>query len=53
MRFKYDSNMKAMCINETTREFERKDVSDPVCHDEFGVKIKVKACAVKIAAKSC
>ena len=41
--------MKAMCINETTRAFEWKDVPDPVCHDEFDVKIKVKACAVNRA----
>ena len=41
--------MKAMCINETTRAFEWKEVANPVCHDEFDVKIKVKACAVNRA----
>ena len=41
--------MKAMCIEENTREFLWQDVPDAVCHDEFNVKIRVKACAVNRA----
>ena len=41
--------MKAMCIEENTREFLWQDVPDAVCHGEFNVKILVKACAVNRA----
>ena len=37
--------VKAMCIDEN-RNFIWKDVDDPVCHDEFDVKLKVEACAI-------
>ena len=40
--------MKAMCIDEG-KNFAWQDVADPVCHDEFDVKIAVKACAVNRA----
>ena len=34
--------MKAMCIDES-KNFVWRDVDDPVCHDEFDVKLKVEA----------
>lgn len=40
--------MKAMCID-SNKNFVWQDVPDPVCHDEFDVKIKVKACALNRA----
>lgn len=40
--------MKAMCIN-ANKEFVWQDVPDPVCHDEFNVKIKIRACAINRA----
>ena len=40
--------MKAMCIT-ANKEFAWQDVPDPVCHDEFSVKIKIKACAINRA----
>ena len=40
--------MKAMCIN-ANREFVWQDVPDPVCHDEFNVKIRIRACAINRA----
>lgn len=41
-------SMKAMCLNEKS-EFVWQDVPDPACHDEFDVKIRVKACALNRA----
>ena len=40
--------MKAMCIDEN-RNFIWRDVPDPVCHGEFDVKLRVKACALNRA----
>ncbi|MBQ3748391.1 MAG: zinc-binding dehydrogenase, partial [Kiritimatiellae bacterium] len=40
--------MKAMCIDKN-KNFVWQDVPDPECHDEFDVKIAVKACAVNRA----
>ena len=40
--------MKAMCLNEKA-EFVWMEVPDPRCHDEFDVKIRVKACALNRA----
>ncbi len=40
--------MKAMCIDEN-RQFVWQEVPDPVCHGEFDVKLRVKACAVNRA----
>lgn len=40
--------MKAMCIDDN-RNFVWQDVSDPVCHAEFDVKLKVIACALNRA----
>ena len=40
--------MKAMCINEN-KDFVWQDVPDPVCHDEFDVKLRVRACALNRA----
>lgn len=40
--------MKAMCIDES-RNFVWRDVDDPVCHGDFDVKLKVKACAINRA----
>jgi NADPH2:quinone reductase len=40
--------MKAMCID-GNRSFVWQDVDDPVCHDEFDVRLKVEACAVNRA----
>lgn len=40
--------MKAMCISEK-KEFVWRDVPDPVCHAEFDVKIKIRACAINRA----
>ena len=37
--------MKAMCID-SSKNFVWQDVSEPVCHGEFDVKIAIKACAV-------
>ena len=39
--------MKAMCLE--GGDFVWKDVPDPVCHDEFDVRIAVKACALNRA----
>lgn len=39
--------MKAMCIE--GGEFVWRDVPEPVCHNEFDVKLEVKACAVNRA----
>ena len=39
--------MKAMCLE--NKAFVWQDVPDPVCHDEFDVKIAVKACALNRA----
>ena len=41
--------MKAMCIDENSREFKCQEVPEPVCHDGFDVKIAVRACAVNRA----
>ena len=40
--------MKAMCIDKN-KNFVWQDVPDPVCHAEFDVKIRVKACAINRA----
>lgn len=40
--------MKAICIDEK-KEFVWQDVPDPMCHDEFDVKLRVKACALNRA----
>ena len=40
--------MKAMCIGEAGK-FEWRSVSDPVCHAEFDVKIRIRACAINRA----
>ena len=40
--------MKAMCIDEN-KNFVWTDVADSVCHDEFDVKIAIRACAVNRA----
>jgi len=40
--------MKAIVIDEK-RNLVWREVPDPVCHDEFNVKIAVKACAVNRA----
>ena len=40
--------MKAMCID-ASKNFVWQDVPDPVCHDEFDVKIRIKACAINRA----
>ena len=40
--------MKAMCINEN-KEFVWTEVPDPVCHAEFDVKIRIRACAINRA----
>ncbi len=40
--------MKAMCIDEN-RNFIWRDVPDPVCHGEFDVNLRVKACALNRA----
>lgn len=40
--------MKAMCINEK-RDFVWTEVADPVCHAEFDVKIRIRACALNRA----
>ena len=40
--------MKAMCID-SSKNFVWQDVSEPVCHGEFDVKIAIKACAVNRA----
>ena len=40
--------MKAIVIDES-RNLVWQDVPDPVCHDEFDVKIAVKACALNRA----
>lgn len=40
--------MKAMCID-GDKNFVWRDVPDPVCHDEFNVKIRIKACALNRA----
>ena len=40
--------MKAMCIDKN-KNFAWQDVPDQECHDEFDVKIAVKACAVNHA----
>jgi len=40
--------MKAMCIDEQ-KNFVWQDVPDPACHDEFDVKIRVRACAINRA----
>ena len=40
--------MKAMCIDED-RHFVWQDVPDPVCHDEFDVRIRIRACALNRA----
>ena len=40
--------MKAMCID-NNKNFVWQDVPEPECHDEFDVKIAVKACAVNRA----
>lgn len=40
--------MKAMCIAENGN-FIWQNVEDPVCHDEFDVKLKVEACALNRA----
>ena len=37
-----------MCIDEK-KNFVWQDVPEPVCHDEFDVKLKVEACAVNRA----
>ena len=39
--------MKAMCLE--NKAFVWQDVPAPVCHDEFDVKIAVKACALNRA----
>lgn len=39
--------MKAMCLK--NGDFEWTEVPDPVCHDEFDVKIKIRACAINRA----
>ena len=39
--------MKAMCLD--GRDFVWRDVDDPVCHDEFDVKIQIKAAALNRA----
>lgn len=43
--------MKAMCIDDN-KNFVWQDVPEPECHDEFDVKIAVKACAVNRAEHS-
>ena len=40
--------MKAMCLDDKAN-FVWQDVPDPVCHDEFDVKVRVKACALNRA----
>ncbi|MGN0832207.1 MAG: NAD(P)H-quinone oxidoreductase [Kiritimatiellia bacterium] len=40
--------MKAMCIN-AAKELVWQEVPDPVCHDEYNVKIKIRACAINRA----
>ena len=40
--------MKAMCIDEN-KNFVWTDVPDPVCHGEFDVKIRIRACALNRA----
>ena len=46
---KYNSHkMKAMCINERA-EFVWGDVPSPACHNEFDVKIRIRACAINRA----
>lgn len=40
--------MKAMCIDES-KNFVWTDVPDPVCHGEFDVKIRIRACALNRA----
>ena len=40
--------MKAMCID-NEKNFVWQEVPEPVCHDEFNVKIEVKACAINRA----
>ena len=40
--------MKAMCID-VSKNFVWQDVPDPVCHDEFDVKIRIRACALNRA----
>ena len=40
--------MKAMCIDEK-KEFVWTEVPDPVCHDEFDVKIRIRAAALNRA----
>ena len=40
--------MKAMCIDEK-KDFVWTEVNDPVCHDEFDVKLRVRACALNRA----
>ena len=40
--------MKAMCID-SSKNFAWQNVPEPVCHDEFDVKIAIKACAVNRA----
>ena len=39
--------MKAMCIDEN-RNFVWQDVPDPACHDEFDVKIRIRAFVHKV-----
>lgn len=40
--------MKAMCIDENGN-FVWRDVADPICHGEFDVKIRIRACALNRA----
>lgn len=40
--------MKAMCIDEA-KQLVWRDVPDPVCHGEFDVKIRIRACAINRA----
>lgn len=40
--------MKAMCID-SGKNFVWREVSDPVCHEGFNVKIAIKACALNRA----
>lgn len=40
--------MKAMCID-GEKNFVWQDVPDPVCHDGFNVKIRIRACALNRA----
>ena len=40
--------MKAMCIGETG-SFDWREVPEPVCHGEFDVKLRIRACALNRA----